>query len=86
MAKESLVSGSGELVWDARAVVKKYVGSLKGFWFDVYVIFPVPQVTCINFFFFVFENLNLDFSWYKFYILIYFGAIPIRYRIFFKFI
>ncbi|WOH13467.1 hypothetical protein DCAR_0832977 [Daucus carota subsp. sativus] len=43
VAKESLVSGSGELVWDARAVVKKYVGSLKGFWFDVYVIFPVPQ-------------------------------------------
>ena len=50
VAKESLVSGSGVLVWDSRAVVKQYVGSPKGFWFDLFVILPVPQVstTCIN--------------------------------------
>ncbi|KAF1001466.1 hypothetical protein AG4045_006126 [Apium graveolens] len=43
VSKESLNVGNGELVWDARAVVKHYVGSVKGFWFDLYVIFPVPQ-------------------------------------------
>ncbi|XP_017222417.1 cyclic nucleotide-gated ion channel 2 [Daucus carota subsp. sativus] len=43
VAKESLVSGSGVLVWDSRAVVKQYVGSPKGFWFDLFVILPVPQ-------------------------------------------
>ncbi|KAK1381131.1 Cyclic nucleotide-binding domain-containing protein [Heracleum sosnowskyi] len=43
VCKGSLNVGNGELVWDARAVVKHYVGSLKGFWFDLYVILPVPQ-------------------------------------------
>lgn len=45
VSKESLVVGCGKLVWDARAIASHYVRSLKGFWFDVFVILPVPQVT-----------------------------------------
>ncbi|EOY03582.1 Cyclic nucleotide-regulated ion channel family protein isoform 2 [Theobroma cacao] len=44
VSKESLVVGCGKLVWDARAIASHYVRSLKGFWFDVFVILPVPQV------------------------------------------
>ncbi|KAI3905858.1 hypothetical protein MKW92_041216 [Papaver armeniacum] len=40
----SLVVGGGELVWDSRAIVFHYVRSLKGFWFDVLVILPLPQI------------------------------------------
>ncbi|KAB2011339.1 hypothetical protein ES319_D09G012100v1 [Gossypium barbadense] len=43
VSKESLVTGCGKLVWDARAIASHYVRSLKGFWFDVFVILPVPQ-------------------------------------------
>ncbi|OMO85942.1 RmlC-like jelly roll [Corchorus olitorius] len=45
VSKESLVVGCGKLVWDARAIASHYVRSLKGFWFDVFVILPAPQVT-----------------------------------------
>lgn len=48
MSRESLVVGCGKLVWDARAIASHYVRSLKGFWFDAFVILPVPQVR--NFF------------------------------------
>ncbi|XP_021297778.1 cyclic nucleotide-gated ion channel 2-like [Herrania umbratica] len=44
VSKESLVVGCGKLVWDARAIASHYVRSLKGFWFDVFAILPVPQV------------------------------------------
>ncbi|KAA8547940.1 hypothetical protein F0562_004369 [Nyssa sinensis] len=43
VSKESLVVGCGKLVWDARAIASHYVRSLKGLWFDVFVILPVPQ-------------------------------------------
>ncbi|XP_010029345.2 cyclic nucleotide-gated ion channel 2 [Eucalyptus grandis] len=43
VSRESLVVGCGKLVWDARAIASNYVGSVKGFWFDVFVILPVPQ-------------------------------------------
>ncbi|XP_052198178.1 cyclic nucleotide-gated ion channel 2 [Diospyros lotus] len=43
VSRESLVVGCGKLVWDARAIASHYVRSLKGFWFDVFVILPVPQ-------------------------------------------
>ncbi|XP_010661110.1 cyclic nucleotide-gated ion channel 2 isoform X2 [Vitis vinifera] len=44
VSRESLVVGCGKLVWDARAIASHYVRSLKGFWFDLFVILPVPQV------------------------------------------
>ncbi|KAH6830368.1 Cyclic nucleotide-regulated ion channel family protein [Perilla frutescens var. hirtella] len=44
VSRESLVIGCGKLVWDARAVAAHYLRSLGGFWFDVFVILPVPQV------------------------------------------
>lgn len=43
VSRESLVVGCGKLVWDARAIASHYIGSLKGFWFDIFVILPVPQ-------------------------------------------
>lgn len=49
VSKESLVVGSGKLVWDTRSIARNYVGSLKGFWFDLFVILPAPQVSCILF-------------------------------------
>ena len=45
VSRESLVIGCGKLVWDARAVARHYLRSLRGFWFDVFVILPVPQVS-----------------------------------------
>ena len=45
VSRDSLVIGCGKLVWDARAIASHYVRSLKGFWFDVFVILPVPQVS-----------------------------------------
>lgn len=44
VSRESLVFGCGKLVWNARAIAYHYVRSLKGFWFDVFVILPIPQV------------------------------------------
>ncbi|KAK1352382.1 Cyclic nucleotide-binding domain-containing protein [Heracleum sosnowskyi] len=43
VSRESLVVGCGKLVWDAQAIADHYVHSLKGFWFDLFVILPVPQ-------------------------------------------
>jgi cyclic nucleotide gated channel len=54
VSRESLVVGCGKLVWDARAIASHYVRSVKGFWFDVFVILPVPQVSHFFFFFFFF--------------------------------
>ena len=45
VSRETLVVGCGKLVWDARAIAAHYVRSLKGFWFDAFVILPVPQVS-----------------------------------------
>ncbi|GJM96679.1 hypothetical protein PR202_ga13541 [Eleusine coracana subsp. coracana] len=44
VSRESLVVGCGKLVWDARAIAAHYARSLKGLWFDLYVILPIPQV------------------------------------------
>ncbi|KAK6913312.1 Ion transport domain [Dillenia turbinata] len=43
VSRESLVVGCGKLVWDTRAIAAHYVRSFKGFWFDAFVILPVPQ-------------------------------------------
>ncbi|RAL47135.1 hypothetical protein DM860_014029 [Cuscuta australis] len=43
VSRESLVVGCGKLVWDARAIASHYVRSLDGFWFDAFVILPIPQ-------------------------------------------
>ncbi|XP_068336818.1 cyclic nucleotide-gated ion channel 2-like [Pyrus communis] len=43
VSRESLVVGCGKLVWDPRAISYHYLRSLKGFWFDAFVILPVPQ-------------------------------------------
>ncbi|KAK0600162.1 hypothetical protein LWI29_012331 [Acer saccharum] len=45
VSRESLVVGCGKLVWDARAIARHYLLSLRGFWLDVFVILPIPQVT-----------------------------------------
>lgn len=47
VSRESLVVGCGKLVWDARAIAAHYVRSVKGFWFDTFVVLPVPQVSKI---------------------------------------
>ncbi|KAJ4973937.1 hypothetical protein NE237_007111 [Protea cynaroides] len=44
VSRESLVVGCGKLVWDAGAIASHYLHSFKGFWFDAFVILPVPQV------------------------------------------
>ncbi|PNY03056.1 cyclic nucleotide-gated ion channel 2-like protein [Trifolium pratense] len=44
VSRKSLVVGCGELVWDARATASAYMRAFKGFWFDIFVILPVPQV------------------------------------------
>ncbi|WOK91645.1 hypothetical protein Cni_G00336 [Canna indica] len=43
VSRESLVVGCGKLVWDRRMIAAHYLRSLSGFWFDVFVILPVPQ-------------------------------------------
>lgn len=43
VSRESLVVGCGKLVWDARAIASHYLRSIRGFWFDIFVILPVPQ-------------------------------------------
>ncbi|CAI9294284.1 unnamed protein product [Lactuca saligna] len=44
VSRESLVVGCGKLVWDPKSIALHYVRSLKGFWYDMFVILPVPQV------------------------------------------
>ncbi|KAK8953661.1 Cyclic nucleotide-gated ion channel 2 [Platanthera guangdongensis] len=44
VSRESLVVGCGKLVWDRRMVAEHYLRSAKGFWFDLFVILPVPQI------------------------------------------
>ncbi|KAM0951410.1 putative cyclic nucleotide-binding domain, Ion transport domain, rmlC-like jelly roll [Dioscorea sansibarensis] len=53
VSRESLVVGCGKLVWDARTIAMHYLRSIKGFWFDIFVILPVPQVV----FYLVLPNL-----------------------------
>lgn len=48
VSRESLVVGCGKLVWDARTIAAHYLRSLKGFWLDIFVILPVPQVVIIR--------------------------------------
>ncbi|WCJ25641.1 Cyclic nucleotide-gated ion channel 2 [Euphorbia peplus] len=43
VSRESLVVGCGKLVWDASTIARHYISSFKGFWFDAFVILPVPQ-------------------------------------------
>ncbi|KAI3509345.1 hypothetical protein L1887_24558 [Cichorium endivia] len=44
VSRESLVVGCGKLVWDPNSIALHYVRSLKGFWYDAFVVLPVPQV------------------------------------------
>ncbi|GKU97314.1 hypothetical protein SLEP1_g10476 [Rubroshorea leprosula] len=44
VSRESLVVGCGRLVWDARAIALHYVRSFKGFWLDLFVMLPIPQM------------------------------------------
>ncbi|XP_038989982.1 cyclic nucleotide-gated ion channel 2-like isoform X1 [Phoenix dactylifera] len=44
VSRESLVVGCGKLVWDPRAIASHYLRSSKGFWFDLFVILPLPQI------------------------------------------
>ncbi|KAL6894121.1 hypothetical protein ACP4OV_008219 [Aristida adscensionis] len=44
VSRESLVVGCGKLVWDARAIAAHYARSVKGLWFDLFVILPMPQI------------------------------------------
>ncbi|KAG8098233.1 hypothetical protein GUJ93_ZPchr0013g34357 [Zizania palustris] len=44
VSRESLVVGCGKLVWDPRAIASHYARSLKGLWFDLFAILPIPQV------------------------------------------
>ncbi|CAL5325884.1 unnamed protein product [Camellia sinensis] len=43
VSRESLGVGCGKLVWGARAIAYNYLPSLKAFWFDAFVIVPLPQ-------------------------------------------
>ncbi|MCO5550500.1 hypothetical protein L7F22_003987 [Adiantum nelumboides] len=44
VSKESLILGRGSLVWDAREIALHYIRPGGGFWFDIFVILPIPQV------------------------------------------
>ncbi|KAK4751277.1 hypothetical protein SAY87_004759 [Trapa incisa] len=44
VSRESLVVGCGKLVWDPCAIAHRYAHSIKGLWFDLFVILPIPQV------------------------------------------
>ncbi|XP_020582179.1 cyclic nucleotide-gated ion channel 2-like [Phalaenopsis equestris] len=44
VSRESLVVGCGKLVWDPKMIAAHYLGSAKGFAFDLFVIFPLPQI------------------------------------------
>ncbi|KAL5582217.1 hypothetical protein UlMin_014659 [Ulmus minor] len=43
VSRDSLVVGCGKLVWDPRAIASHYLRSFNRFWFDAFVILPVPQ-------------------------------------------
>lgn len=58
VSRESLVVGCGKLVWDTGAIASHYVRSVRGFWFDVFVILPVPQVSELAELRFVFLNVS----------------------------
>ncbi|KAK4409834.1 Cyclic nucleotide-gated ion channel 2 [Sesamum angolense] len=45
VSRESLVVGCGKLVRDPRAIASHYLLSANGFWFDVFVVLPIPQAT-----------------------------------------
>ncbi|OAY67587.1 Cyclic nucleotide-gated ion channel 2 [Ananas comosus] len=44
VSRESLVVGCGKLVWDPRAIAAHYLRSPTGFWFDLFVVLPFPQI------------------------------------------
>ncbi|KAJ3673922.1 hypothetical protein LUZ60_005914 [Juncus effusus] len=44
VSRESLVIGSGKLVWDPKKIARHYVRSRKGIWFDIFVVLPLPQI------------------------------------------
>ncbi|KAJ8475957.1 hypothetical protein OPV22_019684 [Ensete ventricosum] len=44
VSRESLVVGCGKLVWDPKAIAAHYLRSATAFWFDLFVILPIPQV------------------------------------------
>ncbi|XP_073003290.1 cyclic nucleotide-gated ion channel 2 [Typha latifolia] len=44
VSRESLVVGCGKLVWDPRAIAAHYLRSPKAFWFDLFVVLPLPQI------------------------------------------
>lgn len=44
VSRESLVIGSGKLVWDPKEIARHYVKNPKGIWFDLFVLLPLPQV------------------------------------------
>lgn len=44
VSKESLIVGRGSLVWDAHEIALHYLRPGGGFWFDLFVILPIPQV------------------------------------------
>ena len=48
VSRESLVVGCGKLVWDPRAIAAHYARSVKGLWFDLFVILPIPQVSSFH--------------------------------------
>lgn len=60
VSRESLVVGCGKLVWDARAIARHYVMSPTKFWLDVFVILPIPQVSCQPTFFWISASTHAD--------------------------
>ncbi|KAF3332562.1 cyclic nucleotide-gated ion channel 2-like protein [Carex littledalei] len=44
VSRESLVVGSGKLVWDPIEIARHYVKKPKGIWFDLFVLVPLPQL------------------------------------------
>ncbi|KAJ3702806.1 hypothetical protein LUZ61_006511 [Rhynchospora tenuis] len=44
VSRESLVVGSGKLVWDPKEIARHYVKNPKGIWFDLIVVLPLPQI------------------------------------------
>ncbi|CAM6101994.1 unnamed protein product [Calypogeia fissa] len=43
VSKDSLVLGTGQLVWDAKKIAKNYLRKSQALIFDVFVILPIPQ-------------------------------------------
>ncbi|EPS68288.1 cyclic nucleotide-gated ion channel 2, partial [Genlisea aurea] len=44
VSRESLVVGCGKLEWNARAIASHYLLCSHGFWFDLFVLLPIPQI------------------------------------------